>query len=201
MKKSDSEGTTAKGRLAVFTRSLDSANLKSRLSAEIGTDKAHRCYHELLTNTLQCATNFDTTVYVEGPIIDETWLLGLPIKPQSKGDLGQRMLACFEDGVCVVVGGDSPLMSVAYLSSAFNALESHDVVFGPTEDGGYVLIGMNRPQPLLFENIPWSTPNVLSETVDIASSLDLRVKCLALVWDIDTKADYDRWLELKKEHS
>ena len=128
IKDSDSDDATTKGSVAVFTRSLDASNLKSRLSAEIGAEEAHRCYRELLSNTLRCAKNFKTTVYVEGPIIDDTWLLGLPTKPQSAGDLGQRMLACFEDGVRVVVGGDSPLMSAAYLNSALSALQSHDVV-------------------------------------------------------------------------
>ncbi len=201
MKKSEFEDTTPQGHLAVFTRSLDSSNLKSRLSAEIGSEKARHCYCELLTETLRCAKNFDTTVYVEGPIIDEAWLLGLRTKPQSEGDLGQRMLACFEDGVRVLVGGDSPLVSIEYLNSAFSALRSHDVVLGPTEDGGYVLIGMNKPEPRVFNNIHWSTANVLCETLNIASSLDLRVKCLDLVWDVDTGVDYKRWLELKKEHS
>ena len=140
-------------------------------------------------------------MYVEGPIIDNAWLLGLRTKPQSEGDLGQRMLACFEDGVRVLVGGDSPLVSIEYLNSAFSALRSHDVVLGPTEDGGYVLIGMNKPEPRVFNNIHWSTANVLCETLNIASSLDLRVKCLDLVWDVDTGVDYKRWLELKKEHS
>ena len=111
------------------------------------------------------------------------------------------MLACFEDGVRVLVGGDSPLVSIEYLNSAFTALRSHDVVLGPTEDGGYVLIGMNKPEPRVFNNIHWSTANVLCETLNIASSLDLRVKCLDLVWDVDTGVDYMRWLELKKEHS
>lgn len=185
-------------RLAVVTRSLDSANLKTRLSAEIGSRKAHRCYRELLTNTLQCAKNFDTMLYVDGPILDDSWKLGLRSKTQIEGDLGQRMLECFKHRAQVLIGGDSPLMSVAYLNEAFHSLSSHDLVLGPTEDGGYVLIGMNKPYPQLFENIPWSTEVVLRATLDIAATLDLRVKCLHQVWDVDTRSDYDRWLDLKR---
>ena len=109
------------------------------------------------------------------------------------------MLACFEDGARVLVGGDSPLISVTYIEDAFSALLTHDLVLGPTEDGGYVLIGMNKPEPRLFDNVPWSTGIVLSETMNIARSLDLRVKRLDLVWDVDTHTDYVRWLKLKKE--
>lgn len=184
-----------------MTRSLDSVPLKSRLSADIGSERARNCYRELLTNTLQCAKNFETTVFVEGPILDTTWLLGSRSKAQIEGDLGQRMLACFEDGARVLVGGDSPLMSVTYIEDAFSALLTHDLVLGPTEDGGYVLIGMNKPEPRLFDNVPWSTGIVLSETMNIARSLDLRVKRLDLVWDVDRHTDYVRWLQLKKEYS
>lgn len=111
------------------------------------------------------------------------------------------MLACFEDGVHVLVGGDSPLMSATYIEKAFDALVEHDLVLGPTEDGGYVLIGMREPIPQLFRDIPWSSENVLRVTIDVANALDLRVKCLDQVWDVDTKADYVRWLDLRKDSS
>jgi len=175
--------------------------VKSRLGAAIGSANAHSCYRELLSNTLQCARDFNTTVYVDGPIQDETWLQGLTAKPQAQGDLGERMLACFEDGVTVLVGGDCPLMSVAYIERAFKSLSSHDLVLGPTEDGGYVLIAMNEPVKQLFRNIPWSTERVLRTTMEIAHLLDLRVKCLDHLWDVDSKADYIRWLDLKKDKS
>lgn len=111
------------------------------------------------------------------------------------------MLACFEDGVHVLVGGDSPLMSAAYIAAAFDSLATHDLVLGPTEDGGYVLIGMQKPIPQLFRDMPWSTEGVLNATVEVANALDLSVKCLDKVWDVDTKADYIRWLDLKKDSS
>ena len=145
--------------------------------------------------------SFTATVYVDGPNLDQRWLLGLPAKPQTEGDLGQRMLACFEDGVHVLVGGDCPLMSATYIEKAFDALVEHDLVFGPTEDGGYVLLGMREPIPQLFRDIPWSTEDVLRVTIDVANALGLSVKCLDQVWDVDTKADYVRWLDLRKDSS
>ena len=188
-------------RLAVFTKSPDSSEIKSRLGEEIGREIARHCYYELLTNTLRCAKSFLTTVYVDGLSEDQNWLLGLSAKPQSDGDLGQRMLACFEDGVIVLVGGDCPLMTTDYIEKAFDALVEHDLVLGPTEDGGYVLIGMHEPKPELFHDIPWSTESVLSATIGVANTLGLSVKCLDQVWDVDTKADYVRWLDLRKDSS
>ena len=99
----------------------------------------------------------------------------------------------------MLVGGDCPLMSIAYIEEALDSLLSHDLVLGPTDDGGYVLIGMKEPIPELFENIPWSTEKVLCATTDIASALDLSVKCLDQVWDVDTETDYVRWLDLKRK--
>lgn len=110
------------------------------------------------------------------------------------------MLACFKDGAQVLIGGDSPLMSREYIEQAFDSLSLHDLVLGPTEDGGYVLIGMNEVHAPVFENIPWSTEKVISATMNVAQTLNLSVKCLHKVWDVDTKADHARWLELRRKN-
>ena len=141
----------AQQRLAVLTKSLDSPNVKSRLANEIGVEQARSCYEELLTTTLSCASTFQTTVYVDGAVTDPRWLQNLPTQSQGVGDLGQRMLACFQDGANVLIGGDCPLMSENYIQQALDALGKFDVVLGPAEDGGYVLIGMNEPQPEPFQ--------------------------------------------------
>jgi hypothetical protein len=67
-----------------------------------------------------------------------------------------------------------------------------DVVLGPTEDGGYYLIGMRVPAPALFESMPWSTPAVLGRTLERAQRLGLRVACLPTWFDVDTGADLER---------
>ncbi len=182
-------------RLAVFTKSLDSPDLKRRLSTHIGRQAAYECYTHLITATIQAAQNFNTTIYVGGPVRNRTWLQKLPVRSQSEGDLGARMLACFNDGVTVLVGGDCPLMTRTYIESAFEALTTHDVVLGPAEDGGYVLIGMNHTYPELFENIPWSTCKVLRSTIDVANRIHLNVHCLDVVWDVDDEQNYKRWLK------
>ena len=67
-----------------------------------------------------------------------------------------------------------------------------DVVLGPTEDGGYYLIGMRAPRAALFEDMAWSTPTVLGRTLERAQRLGLRVACLPAWFDVDTAADLER---------
>jgi hypothetical protein len=88
-------------------------------------------------------------------------------------------------------------MSRAYLGRAAAALQDHDLVIGPSEDGGYTLIGMSRPIPELFVDMTWSVTTVLRETLRRAAQLDLRVSQLDTLWDVDTAADWRRWRALR----
>src|SRR5581483_10768312 len=67
-----------------------------------------------------------------------------------------------------------------------------DVVLGPTEDGGYYLIGLRRDCPELFTGVPWSTPAVLRETLRRAGAAGLRAACLPAWFDVDTPDDLAR---------
>jgi glycosyltransferase A (GT-A) superfamily protein (DUF2064 family) len=69
------------------------------------------------------------------------------------------------------------------------SLDEHDVVLGPTHDGGYYLIALDRPRPALFQSIPWSTPSVLPATAERASVLGLSVRMLDRLRDVDTIED------------
>ena len=84
-------------------------------------------------------------------------------------------------------------MSRAYLRGAIAALDDHDLVIGPAEDGGYALIGMDRPIPELFVDMTWSVASVRRETLGRAAELKLRVAQLDTLWDVDTVADWRRW--------
>ena len=65
-------------------------------------------------------------------------------------------------------------------------------MFLPTEDGGYALVGSARPLPTLFLNMPWGTDRVMQESRLRAQRIGLRISEPALLWDIDTPADYER---------
>lgn len=61
-------------------------------------------------------------------------------------------------------------------------------MLGPSQDGGYYLIGLKRPHRYLFERIPWSTSDVLSHTIERATDMDLCVELLPLWYDVDDAA-------------
>ncbi len=73
------------------------------------------------------------------------------------------------------------------------ALDTHDIVLGPCEDGGYYLIGMKKLHYKLFHGIKWSTDEVLRQTIGAADILGLRNYLLPRLIDIDTAEDLSRW--------
>lgn len=86
----------------------------------------------------------------------------------------------------VVMDSDSPTLPVNYLTAAFAALDdAADVVLGPCDDGGYYLIGLNRPAPRLLREVQMSTPNVTADTLALAAEEGLRVELLPMWYDVD----------------
>lgn len=116
---------------------------------------------------------------------------------QSSGDLGDRMHTAFRlhctQGPVLVIGTDCPVLRPAHLRKAAKALiDGDDAVFYPAEDGGYALVGLQRPQAALFDRMAWSTAEVMSETRDRARSLGLRIREFETLWDVDLPEDLTR---------
>lgn len=116
---------------------------------------------------------------------------------QSSGDLGDRMHTAFRlhcaSGPLLLIGTDCPVLRPAHLRQAARALiDGDDAVFYPAEDGGYVLVGLRRPQAALFDGMTWSTAEVMSETRARARSLGLRVRVFETLWDVDMPTDLAR---------
>lgn len=198
--------TGNRGRLAIFARVPVHGRVKTRLAAGIGADAAFLVYETLLASTLRELApgrgTFEPEIWVDGDVdafavwqrgsaADGLRELRFPLVPQCDGDLGQRMAWAFDQGVDVLVGTDIPNMAAGYVDGAFAALRAADLVLGPTEDGGYCLIGMNSPRPGLFAGIPWGTADVLAATLQAASGL--RVELLDAMWDVDDARDLERW--------
>ena len=117
------------------------------------------------------------------------------LRRQAEGDLGARMLAAAQaaKGPVLVIGTDCPDLTPMLLRSAADILRGgSDAVILPAEDGGYVLIGMRRAQPALFDSMPWGTGCVLGETRQRLMQLGLTWQEPALLWDLDLPADLDR---------
>lgn len=82
--------------------------------------------------------------------------------------------------------GDSPSLPPKILLNGVGILDDHDLVLGPSEDGGYFLIGMQQPNPKLFEGVDWSTDTVLVQTQIHAKYQNLKTTLLPTWYDIDS---------------
>jgi rSAM/selenodomain-associated transferase 1 len=116
---------------------------------------------------------------------------GYEICWQGPGDLGVRMAAVFERAAreraaAVVIGADSPDLPREYVESAFEALERPAIVVGPSDDGGYYLLGARERVPEVFDlDVEWGSPHVLERTLVRASSLRVPVVLLPWWFDVD----------------
>ncbi len=129
----------------------------------------------------------------------------LTLHRQCDGDLGARMHHALQDATRrggrakILLGCDVPAMESAAVADAILALEgATDAVLGPVEDGGYWLIGLNRPDPRLFEGVAWSTPGVAEETRRRLRQQGLGWKELPLAWDLDDGDDLRRYQRLRE---
>ena len=105
------------------------------------------------------------------------------------------MLNAFKDGFndgydkIVLIGSDSPDITSNHILNGIEALEEHDVVFGPAEDGGYYLVGLSKMNTSIFINKPWSQPNLLKLTLQELQQHNRDYGILETLNDIDTYED------------
>ena len=192
-------------RLIIFLKAPRPGAVKTRLAEALGPNAACAAYRRLvetLIDNLAPLPRVDLCFTpVEAAAEIKPWLRpGWSAIPQVGGDLGERLHAAFTEHFAtagqsvVIIGSDCPDVTATDIKDAWRALESHDVVLGPALDGGYWLIGLRAPQPALFANIPWSTDRVFGETMARTRENGLRVALLRELSDVDTAADWERWL-------
>jgi rSAM/selenodomain-associated transferase 1 len=200
-------GSVRRG-LCIMAKHPAPGQVKTRLCPPLNPEQAaefaEAFLHDTLANCRKAARADLALAYT--PLESEAWFAarfpGVALLPQMGVGLGERLVNLFALAwkrryqPCVVLGSDSPDLSSNLIQAAFDALEpgrdSADVVLGPTEDGGYYLIGLKWAQPELFRHVAWSTDQVLNQTLERATTLQLKTCLLPAWYDIDTHPDLTR---------
>lgn len=189
--------------LLVFVRNPVLGKVKTRLARSIGHQKALEVYKQLLSFTLLAVggLNCQKRVYYADfvPASDAWQAAGFQPFMQVGEDLGDRMLDAFGRGFrdgfgpVLIIGSDCPGITPAIIEEALDLLRTVPVVIGPAADGGYYLLGMNRPLEMLFRNKPWSNSALLSVTTGELNHKGIDFRLLEVLSDIDEVADLDKF--------
>ena len=190
--------------LICFCKHPEPGLVKSRLAKAVGVESASNIYKSLLKSTLVNIkqTNVEAYLYchpdTHHPLLKQhSNKFNICLKSQANGNLGSKMFQAMSEHInentnVVLIGSDSFEVNTDYILRAFEALNNnYDIVLGPALDGGYALIGANKIDESVFQNICWSTTNVLNQTKENISCLGWKYKCLAEVRDLDTIEDYE----------
>jgi uncharacterized protein len=138
-------------------------------------------------------TPVEARVYFEQ--ISPPGTLLLPVQGSSIGDcLSMALNNLLESGFtkALALNADGPSLPPEYLSQAVDLLDTHELVLGPSLDGGYYLIGMKKFIPQVFNRIAWSTERVLLQTLEQANALGLKYALTPEWYDVDTAKDVER---------
>lgn len=216
----DGVAEAARRALIVFARAPQAGRVKTRIASSLGEASALAIYRTLGARVMRrlvplverdaahaAACRVVVVATPDGAGAEVGAWLGRhwTLEDQGTGDLGARMSDAFHrrfaEGAerVVIVGTDCPDLDWRVVDEAFHQLESYDVVVGPARDGGYYLLGICRPVPQLFQNIPWSSADTMRATLVRASSLGLSAWLLTPMSDIDTVDDWDTWRLTRSE--
>jgi len=185
-------------RIIVFAREPVQGKVKTRLIPFLGEKGALQLYEQLLDHALESAIQ-STLCSVEiciSPESNKNYFLqyNLNITIQQGDNLGDRMFHAMQSALeqhsgVILMGSDCPFLSQTELHKSILALNSHDMVFTPAYDGGYVLVGAKKINPIAFENIQWGSEHVMQQTREVLSANGISWKEMTTLNDIDTGAD------------
>ena len=198
--------------LVVMARYPEPGKTKTRLARSIGDDEAICLYRAFLTDLAQrfagqawdlhwaytpAEVDYDAFVTTLAPSLVQH----MCCFPQEGAELGARLHHVFKWSCAhqfqrtVVIGSDSPHLTLDIIAHACAALDDADVVLGPADDGGYYLIAMRNPHDV-FSGIPMSTNAVMQMTIALAQRQGLKVHLLEPLFDVDELPDLLRLAQL-----
>ncbi len=188
--------------LVIFAKEPRIGRVKTRLARDIGAVAGWRFYRSIVGEISRrldgkgpwqtwLAISPDTAPGNAFPLTHITRL------PQGGGDLGQRMLRpakTLPPGPFVVVGTDVPGIQPRHIRKAFAKLGTHDVVFGPAQDGGFWLVGHKRHPSMVDpykKGVRWSHPQTLADC--LKNLQGRKVALIDTLRDVDTASDLLSW--------
>jgi rSAM/selenodomain-associated transferase 1 len=190
--------------LLIFVKNPRLGYVKTRLAHTLGDEAALEIYHILLEKTRLAALGVPVRrllFYSEQIQLGDAWPASDFEKwVQTEGDLGARMQHAFAQAFqlgaekVAIIGSDCPELKPEILQKAYDLLEQHDFVLGPTPDGGYYLLGMRQMEIPVFQDIAWSTEQVLTQTISVIEGLGKTYMLLPILSDIDTESDWRAYL-------
>jgi len=194
--------------LAIFIKTPKKHHVKTRLATHLDEQEIIDLYTAFLIDIDNRFNNkgaYDTWYLISPDNYNEATLSQcLQMKNyfmQEGYTLGDRMFHAFkilkekDYDKTVLIGSDIPILTESIINDTFSALDIADCVLGPTDDGGYYLIGLKQPEHILFQDIAWSTENVLEQTLENAKHNHINTKIISTLNDIDTFKDLQ---DLKK---
>ena len=188
--------------LNIFTKTPVPGTVKTRLIPHLGDDAACDLYLSLLHKTLytSIATSVDAIHIHCYPKPEEKYFKHylndprISLHQQIGLDLGERMAHAMQNSLrhydaCLIIGCDCPSLQPADIDQALQFLETHQVVIGPAQDGGYYLIGSREYQQGIFHDIEWGTEAVYTQTCEKFKQLNINWQELPEYNDIDSIED------------
>lgn len=198
--------------IAIFAKAPIAGFAKTRLIPSLGACGAAEFQEKLIARAVECAKSADLGEVslwcapdCSHPFFREiAERHSVALHAQIGEDLGARMENAFsvlgKSMPVLLMGTDCVALDAKLLKHCAVSIQNgKDAVFVPVEDGGYILVGLRKPVPELFRNIPWATSRVMSETRRRVEELGLRAEEPAMLWDIDSPADYARALATLSE--
>ncbi|NQY73988.1 MAG: glycosyltransferase [Candidatus Margulisbacteria bacterium] len=189
--------------LCLFIKFPEQGKVKTRLAESIGFKLATKLYTSFVEDVIYTLSYKDFPMQICYDNLSRfpkilNWLGGgLFYAPQRGADLGGKLKNCFKRvfkqgySRVIIIGSDAPDVPPHLFDQAFTALNTHDIVIGPTKDGGYYLIGFNKKNytDMVFNHIPWSTPQVYEETLKHINQFGLSLFELPSWQDVDVIDD------------
>ena len=191
--------------LGLFARHPVAGEVKTRLAAETGRDRAAQLYAAFvgdLTERFRATADRRVVCYTPAAAAASEYFAAsageaYELWPQPEGSLGERMQRFFEEMLkrpedrAVLIGSDSPTLPREFVARAFELLAVHDCVLGPATDGGYYLVGQSACARPIFDRVDWSTSHVLTQTVDRVERAGARLALLPPWYDVDSPGDVE----------